>query len=72
MSGETLGLVNIKRLKIESVADAYVSDNTLTRILKHNNYYYLQPRNKDIMSRGDIITLFIFVLKLQHICFQGL
>ena len=71
MSGETLGLVSIKRLKTESVAVAYVSDNTLTRILKRNNYYYLQPRNKD-MSRGDIITLFIFVLKLQHICFQGL
>ena len=44
MLRETLGSFRIKEWKLEFGLEAHVSDNTIIRILKRNNYYYLQSR----------------------------
>lgn len=52
MFRETYDTFSIKRLKLISS----FSENIIIRILKCNNHYYMQSRNKGLMSRHDAGT----------------
>ena len=67
MLRETLGTFSIKRLKFESGVDPGVSDNTIMRILKLNEYHYLQSRKKGLMSKHDARTRLLFTPKVKRI-----
>ena len=65
MLRETLCLLSIKRLKLESGVDPHVSDNI--HFLKCNKYRYLKSRKKGLVSRHDARTRFIFAQKRKCI-----
>ena len=62
-----MGSISIKQFKLESGVDLHVSDNTIIRILKPNNYHYLQSRKKALMSRHDARTRLLFARKVKRI-----
>ena len=72
MLRETLGSFSIKRLKLESGVDPHVSENTIMRILKLNEYHYLQSRKKGLMSKHDARTRLLFCSKSKTYSFKGL
>ena len=65
MLRETLGSFSLAQLKHESEVD-HLLDNTIIRILKRNNYDYLQWWKKRLMSRHNARIRLLFSRKVKR------